>query len=275
MKPLKVLIVFTTTLLFSMACMADVPLRSPSTDLPPETPTMMPFPTQARAPSFLSPTLQALPFPAWVKDFANPILVSLDDRRPDFRDDFTQLNKGWFYFISGNRRGPFYAHLQDGTLLIKLPEGKETRDSMVYNPKLIRKNFVLNFSFQFEETQPPDLARFQFSQAADQSVAFDILKNKTWELHWGSHDNWQSITGTYDYFPPERIDIQIMMQGDECAVFLNDAPIAYASDCRPGAIVRASPWAVTFHTISTPRYPAAVSIDNLKLWDLDKIPALP
>src|SRR5688572_32011509 len=103
-----------------------------------------PSPAQGLASPFLSPTPEALPFPAWVKDFADPILIALDGRRPDFQDDFTSLNKGWFYLIPGNRRGPFYAHLQEGTLLIKLPEGKETRDSMVYNPKLIRRNFVLS-----------------------------------------------------------------------------------------------------------------------------------
>jgi hypothetical protein len=271
MKFVKVLIVLLTASCAPVTALPEATLRSQ----PVVTRTMIPFPTSPLMTPFPSPTPDGA-FPAWVKDFANPILVSLDGQRPHFQDDFTKnLNQGWFYLVPASPRGPFYAHIEEGTLLIKLPEGQENRDSMVYNPKLVRRNFVLNFDFQFEETQPPDLARFQFDQSADQNVAFDLFKNKTWLLSWGPDEDRRSVTGAFDYFPPERITITIIMKEEACAVVLNDDPIAYASDCRPGPLMRSVPWAVTFHTISAPRYPAAVTIDNLKFWDLDKIPALP
>ena len=271
MKFVKILIVLLTA---SCAPVTALP-KAPSPVQPVVTRTMIPFPTSAPMTPSSSPTPHGS-FPAWVKDFANPILVSLDGQRPHFQDDFTKnLNQGWFYLVPGSRQGPFYAHIEEGTLLIKLPEGQETRDAMVYNPKLVRRNFVLNLDFQFEETQPPDLARFQFDQSADQNVTFDLFKNKTWLLSWGPQEDRQSAAGTFDYFPPERITITIIMKEEACAVVLNDDPLAYAGDCRPAAIVRPSPWAVTFHTISAPRYPAAVTIDNLKFWDLDKVPGLP
>ena len=155
---------------------------------------------------------------------------------------------------------------------MKLPEAGEDRDSMVYNPLLIRKNFVLSLDFQFEPTQPPDSVRFQFEQNADQSVAVDFFKNKTWDLHWGPHNDWQSETGAYDYLAPERIRILIILQGKECAVYLNDDPLAYASDCRSRAVVRSIPWAVSFHVRAAPGHLAIASFDNVRLWDLDKIP---
>jgi hypothetical protein len=194
------------------------------------------------------------------------------DLQPDLQNGYSLLNKGWFYIIPDSSRNPFYAHIENGALLLKLPEGKEKRDSWVYNPKLIYRNFVLSFDSQFGETQPNDTVRFQFNQTADQSVAFDLSKNQTWTLHWGSHADWQSTSGKYDYFAPEKISIQIIMQGQKCAVYLNNAPLTYLSDCRTGPIAYASPSAVTFHLLAEPGHIATVSIDNVKLWDLDKIP---
>lgn len=197
------------------------------------------------------------------------------DEQIDLQNGFSVLNQGWFTIDPNSRNGPFYAHIQDGALFIKLPEGTENKDLMVYNPRLIRKNFVLNFDFQFDETQPADTVRFQFDQTADQSVALDLSKDKTWTFHWGFHNDRKSRTGTYDYFPPERINIMTIMRGTECAVYLNNVPLDYFSDCRPVPIVRSSPWAVSFHVLATPGHTAAVIIDNVRLWDLDKIYGLP
>ena len=61
------------------------------------------------------------------------------------------------------------------------------------------------------------------------------------------------------------------MQGKECAVYLNDAPLTYLNNCRTGPIAYASPQAVTFHMLAESGHVAAVTIDNVKLWDLDKI----
>jgi len=195
----------------------------------------------------------------------------LDGWRPDYHDEFTSLNQGWFYFILGSHKNPYYAPFQEGTLLVERPVGNKNRDWWVYNPKLIRKNFVLDFDFQFEETQPDDTVRFQFDQSVGQSVALDLSKNLTWTFHWGPRDHWQSTTGTFEYLAPERIAILIVMRGKECAVLLNNDPLIYLSDCRTGPIVRSSPWVVTFHMLAEPGHIAAMTIDNLKLWDLDKI----
>jgi hypothetical protein len=239
------------------------------TELPSVTP--LPISTLTASPTVLLPTPQSLPFPTWVTDFSDPILADIDGRLPDFHDEFTLLNRGWFYFIPGRSKGPFYAHLQQGALLLKLPAENENKDYWVYNPRLLRKNFVLSFDFQFEESQPADMVRFQFDQSVDQSVAFDITKNQTWTLHWGSRDNWQSTAGVFYSLPPERIAVLIIMHGEECAVYLNDAPLTYLSNCRTGPIVRSSPWAVTFRMLAEPGHTAAMTLDNIKLWDLDKI----
>jgi hypothetical protein len=106
-------------------------------------------------------------------------------------------------------------------------------------------------------------------------MALDLSKSKNWTIHWGPHNNWNSTTGTFDYFAPEHITVLIIMLGEECAVYVNDTPLTYLSDCRPGSIVRSSPRAVTFHMLDDPGNNSAMTIDNVKLWDLDKVTELP
>lgn len=307
MRIAKLLLFFTGTIIFTAACTMDIPTPSLPTGtpsaVPTETPTITPFPSPTSTPTaFLSPTLAPTPFPAWVMDFSDPILVALVNRKPDFQDDFSPiciyksvrlktcptldgqfdlqdgvsvLNQGWFYIDPYSSKRPFYANIQNGNLFVKLPMGKVNKDSWVYNPKLNRRNFVLNFDFQFDETQPADIVRFQFAQTANQSVALDLYKNKTWTFHWGLQDDWKSRSGTFDYFPPGYINIAIIMRGMECAVYFNNVPFDYFSDCRSGPMVRSVPWAVSFHVLADPGHDAAMVLDNVKLWDLDKIYGLP
>jgi hypothetical protein len=282
MKHIKYLFFLTSAVIFILACGArglfELPAdaqNKPLTIVPDLTPISTPMPTSILTPTFLFSTPQDLPFPAWIADFSDPILVALNDRQPDFQDDFATPNRGWFYFIPGSKKGPFYAPIQDEALLIKLSAEDQNRDSWVYSPFLTRRDFVLSFDFQFEETQPGDMVRFQFKQTAEQSVAFDLFKNQTWRLHWGDQNDWQFTTGTYDYYPPERITILVIMHGNECAVYLNDAPLTYVSNCRTGSNFHPTPLAVSFHMLAEPGHIAATTIDNVKLWDLDNISDLP
>jgi hypothetical protein len=160
-------------------------------------------------------------------------------------------------------------------LLLRLPEDTEDRDSIVYNQKITRRNFVLSLDLRFEHAQPDDTVRFQFNQTTDQSVILDLTNNNDWTFHWDFHNNWQSNTGSFHHFPPEAITVTIIMQDNECAVYLNDAPLDYLGKCRSDPIVQSSKSAVSFHVFTKTRHAVVVNFDNLKLWDLDKIPDLP
>ncbi len=248
-------------------------------------------------PLILPPTPGALPYPDWVSDFADPVLTRLVNRKPDFQDDFSLVciynsqwldncptedempnfiddlsvrNQGWFYRIPGSDKGPFYADIQNGALYLRSPAGKDDRELMVYNPYLLHKNFVLSFDFQFGETEPGDIARFRFSQTAEQSVNLDLSKSKTWSFYNSSKTN----SGVFSYFPPERMLVTFIMLGRECAVYLNNVPLDYLSDCRSAPIVGSFPWALSFHVVASSGHVATAAIDNVKLWNLDKIPGL-
>ncbi len=299
----KYLLNLLGVVLLVSACSGEVPSTVQPVEMVPdpflEEPTATPF-TEYEAlptPPVLIHTPEALPYPEWVTDFSDPILAKLANRRPDFQDDFklvciynsqrldscptedempnfiddlSVLNQGWFYRIPGLRSGPFYSDLKYETLFLTSPKGKTDKDLMVYNPYLMRENFVLSFDFQFKETEPEDIVRFQFSQTKEQSVNLDLVKNKSWSFY----NAFQTNSGVFDYFPPELIHITIIMLGRECAVYFNDVPLDYLSDCRSAPVVGSFPWAVSFHVIAAQGRVATAAIDNVKLWDLDKIPSL-
>jgi hypothetical protein len=278
-KPLFLLGIFLTTLACGLGNDLSIPLpASPPVAMWTIAPSVIPRQprTQTPPPVVLPPTPAAVAtFPAWVTDFSDPILAALAGQRPAFHDEFINFGKGWFYFIPDSPKGPYYAHIQDESLLLQLPAENEKRDYWVYNPRMLRSNFVLSFELQFLESQPADTVRFQFDQTEDESVAFDLSKNQTWALSWGVLADRRSYAGTYPYFPPAPIVVLVIAKGEECAVYLDDAPLEYLADCRSEPIVRSSPWATTFHLLSEQGHIASATIDNLKLWDLDKIPALP
>lgn len=264
-------------ILFSLACsMGDLSLPQPAATAY-RPPSVTPSPTQVPTPTAtaLPPTRVMQPIPAWVGEFADPILAALVGQYPAYKDDFSGYNLGWFYVKRESTDGPFYAHLEDETLLLKIPDEREFRDAMVYNPNMIRRDFVLSVDFKFGKTQPHDILRFQFNQSAEQSVALDLSKHEDWSFDWSLRGPRQTVTGTYDYFSPEFVNVTIILRGTECAFYLNHDPLGYLSACRSGSVVEKSPRAVSFHLLSATGYDALIMIDNVKLWDLEKVPGLP
>jgi len=269
MKSKKVLFPVITISLLSLAfIMGNLPLSTPVA-LPAKFGIATLTQTYAVTPTPFPNNPKATQIPLWVTDFANPIIVAVADRRPDFRDDFS-FNRRWYNIMSGEPRR-LYAEIHDGLLFLRLPE--KTKDSFVYNTKIDRRNFVLTLDLQFDHSQPEDTVRFQFAQSKDQNVAFDLSNNRNWKLSWGPPDDRQFISGVYEHFPPEHIPVTIIMRGTECAVYLNNDPLTYLSNCRPSPTSHL--WPTSFHLLRNATSAETVIFDNLKLWDLDKIHNLP
>ncbi len=335
MKFVKPLFFLTGAIVIILACGVgnDLSTAQP-VNVPVETLTIPPsiIPRQVYTltltPAFLSPTPQVFSYPAWVADFSDLILVTLNDQRPTFEDDFpaiciderkkwkvcatpeqrtnyqpnsydlssiselplataratldlqpdlqngyTLLNTGWFYLVSSNFNKPFFAQIDNGALVLSLPNGNEKKDFWVYSQNFLQKNFVIQFDLQFDETQPNDMFRFQFEQGKDESFALDLTKNKTWTFHWGSPDNLQSRSGDYEYYPNGPSRVLILARGTQCAVYLNNVPLDYFENCRTDANIKPSMYSTTFHILAEPGHSARLTIDNVKMWDLDKMPA--
>jgi hypothetical protein len=211
------------------------------------------------------------PAPAWVTEFADPILAAVADQRPAFQDDFS-IYHGWRSVMSGVE-GYVTAERIDGMLYLRLPE--RTEDSFVYNPKLDRRNFVLTLDLRFAHDQPEDTVRFQFDQSPDQSISLDLTNNNKWTFQWGAQDSLQFRSGVFKQFPPDHLPVMILVQDNQCAVFLNDDPLVYSSNCRTSTTSHSQEWTVTFRLIRDNARAVVVNFDNFKMWDLDKISGLP
>ncbi len=267
----------TALALLVSACLGNTSL--PSTPTQQSTaPTFAEFPTRpaipTRAPTLTStpePLTQSTP-PAWLAEFAEPILVKAANSYPSFQDDFTaQLNQGWFYLIEDNALKPYFAHLEEDALILRLPDGLERRDSMVYSPHLARRNFVLSLDFKFGKTEPNDIFRIEFKPSADQFINVDLSKNETTSIFWNLHNHWESSAGTYDQFGPALVPVVLIMNDDQCALFINHDPLGYLSECRSGGLLQPVHQALSLHLLSTTGNPATITVDNVKFWDLDKL----
>lgn len=260
----------------TLACSAVESLlpQPTATAFVPPTVTSSPTLPPTASPSPLPPTRVVPPPPAWVADFSDPILAALGDAPPVFKDDFSGYNLGWFYVKRDSADGPFYAPIEEEALPLRIPTGREYRDFFVYNPYLRRADFVLTLDFKFGKTQPFDVLRFQFNQSADQSVQLDLSKHEDWSFDWSLRSPLQTASGAYQYFSPEFIRVTVILRGQECAFYVNDDPLGYLSQCRAEAVVDRSPRSVSFHLLSTTGQDALVTLDNVKLWDLDQVPGL-
>ena len=134
MRPNKVLLPFTITILFALACIVGNLPRPIPTVTPTEMQIVTLPPTRTAIPTSFPINLKAAPIPLWVTDFADPIIAAVANRKPDFQDDFS-LNRRWLNVMSGVVR-PLYAEIHDGMLFLKLPAG--TRDSILYTSKMNR-----------------------------------------------------------------------------------------------------------------------------------------
>lgn len=259
-------------LMLALACNTGTFPQATQPALPTETPqTPTPLPTEIAIPTPVPEYPKAMPIPAWVTEFANPILAVVTSRKPDFQDDFSEY-RGWLNVMS-KIYGFAPVERTDGKLFLRLPEG--TEDSFLYNPKLNRSNFVLTLELRFVHDQPEDTVRFQFDRPPDQNIVFDLSNNRKWRFQWGTQDSSQSMGGVYEHFPPDYMPVTIIIRGAQCAVFLNNDPLAYSSDCRTSPDSSLSKWNVTFRLFRDTQQAVAVNFDNLKLWDLDKITNLP
>ncbi len=266
----------TSLILLASACLENTNL--PSTPTQQSTaPTFAEFPTRlsipTRAPTRTStpePFVQSTP-PAWVAEFADPILEWAAGQYPAFEDDFTgQLNQGWFYLIDDNALKPYFAHLEEDALILRIPDGPERREVMAYSPHLARRNFVLSLDFKFGKTEPNDIFRIQFMPSADQTISVDLSKNETTSISWNLHNHWESSFGLYDHFGPALVNVVLIMDGEECALYINHDPLGYLSECRSSTFPALLHQALSVHLLSTTGNPATVTVDNVLIWDLNK-----
>jgi len=214
---------------------------------PSSTFTIIP-PTKTLEPS-PSPTLTLTPhpiptytsIPVWLANFAEPILASIKDRKPDFQDDFSSNEpNGWFVPEMADFNVPF--SIEEGVLHLE----KNGRASNIF---MMRKpNFVLQVDF----TRP--------------SSCCAIVKINGEKVNVQLGPNSFCRKGEcMEYSLPSggKVQIIFIVKNSEAVFYLLGIPVFHNVDSE-----------LANYGYSTPRFECTTSsceIDNVKFWNIDKV----
>jgi hypothetical protein len=251
------------------------------TFIPTATRTAMPTITPSITPTrTLRPTPTATPIPVWVTGFAEPILLAVQDRPPDFQDDFSQVSPGWQFDTDLDNLRKI--GIANGALLMSVEsrKGSATHSKMRFNNFVLQADIKLQgFNYQKRFNFPQsDFARgssfyisWRYTQDGNEDV-FILNRNSEFLLQTCKDRTCKildtnEVTVNWD----TSIFITVIVNGTECAIYLNDTPVAYANNLESqiGNELRLGIGAIPESTSISFEY------DNLKVWDLDKIQNLP
>ena len=232
---------------------------------PPSTPSRTPSPTRTRVPT-PSPT----PQPAWIADFAEPILAAIADRPPDFEDDFSVQNRGWVWYA------PQQPGLEVRTLVaedeVARIQGGFIQHSRVDN--LTARDFVLEVDARVPEYEGDGNVEvwFHFDHPSQNYIVSANLGRRDWSVQSirptsPSRQVHDSASGSASLSPlGESTRITIVVRSPGWAVYFNGAPTAYLVD--PNL---ATPMGNVHFDCGSPE----CEFDNVKVWNLDNVPDLP
>jgi hypothetical protein len=223
------------------------PATSTFTLLPPSaTFELSPSPTLTKTPR---PTPTKTPIPAWVTDFAEPILAAIKDRAPHFQDDFNFGDpKGWY--APSHPEGSLPISMEEGVMQLK--EGGSA--SNIYIMK--KANYVLQV-----DISSPVSCCVHVEIRGDNSI---YLGNNGWGV---CRQNDCSSGNSRSLSFSEQIQVTVIVKNSEACFYINGVPVFHFmdSDLETG-------W------YSIPQFRCGTSsckFDNVKFWNLDKIPNLP
>jgi tetratricopeptide (TPR) repeat protein len=192
---------------------------------PPSTATAMGAP---KPPSATPPPTQTAS-PAWVMDFAQPILDSIRDRKPSFEEDFTAPDALWHF---GNGGELSAEETSKWRLLSDYVQGGEMRVDFdpntfyfLYRDLGTNSNYAVQFDVMLEASNAN--TKFYVSPGK-QTVTMTILALEQW---WSIGDSRDSLIYGNGYSPEignnKLMRVLFIAKGYEFAVFLNDVPLTH------------------------------------------------
>lgn len=219
-----------------------------ATPTPQATPIHTAVPTQTAIPSpTTQPTATSEPQPAWITEFADPILSAIAGRAPDYEDDFTSNKGKW--------KCPWEWKL-------KIGDGVMTVSDCPFAREMWYPDFVIEMDARYLSSRPDDRWRFHyrmngyqnfidFEQDGDLLVGFEEL---------GGANNYIRLD---DVLRPGLEDnhVQIIVKDQSVALFVNDRPVYYG-DLKPGWKNGRMLWSGG----------GKVAFDNFKIWDIRQLP---
>jgi hypothetical protein len=212
--------------------------------------------TLAAVTEIVPPTMTATPIPAWVNDFSMPILNAISNRKPDFQDDFSNINRNWIFRVNdegGSGCPNSLENVVNGRLHLSFDPGCDSQ-------AILSNMDIFNFVVQVDMIIP----RSSF-------VNENIVIGQSDGIHLSGDGHWSSIffeskTGIYSINPGSSETVLLISFGTRNAAYINGVPVFYFVDNEP-------PFASQLR-LETNGQEIAYNFgdfDNLEIWDLDKI----
>jgi len=233
-----------------------------ATPVPPATPTA----TATRTPR---PTPTNTPFPAWVNDFTDPILESIEDRPPDFQDDFSGAQR-WLFHTNLDRPDNGSLDLQGGSLLMSISSpAAEDGVGFTTNSNLLHNNFVLQVDADLTQLGSQGALEIDWRGGSDGAgVVLSLWGDGRWQIAFCGNCSPNLMSGNATIHSSSQVPITIISRGTEYALFLDNVPVGYVDDVgrRPARRIQLSLWVDDGGHTSTVKY------SNLKIWNINDLP---
>ena len=201
--------------------------------------------------------------------FAEPILAAISSRSPDFKEDFSNPDSGWPKSTSGAGRFPGTMGYKDGEYFI-IADPASAQNPHVHSWLEIPRLFVSDFVLEFDTDLPP-------AQLGQVYVHFRVVRKDNYNVNLAP-DGWVSLgtatiaggttlaeTRTNIITTRQSVNVRIIAQGPEIALYLNDQLILRAREefVDQGEVILGI-W-------NGASAPMQVSFDNFKVWDISDL----
>jgi hypothetical protein len=226
----------------------DIPTGTP---VPSSTPTIIDTPTPSASPTS-NPTKTSTPQPGWVGDFAQPVLNAIAERTPSFQDDFGPGSAGW---VSDNCVGSMKT--VDGELVIT--------NCRVFRPNTDWRDLVLEVDLRFlKGTGSASEWALHFRDVGNSGHVLSLYHNGHIAISFTkAHGDSESLEFRNSALTDEQPhQVILIARGNRFAFFLDGQPLYYDENDE----YLFGRW-VFFSE------PGAAAVDNLKIWDISKIPS--
>lgn len=230
-------------------------LTAPPTNLPAETATATTAPTKTARPS---PTIT--PIPAWVAEFAGPLLANLANRPPNFKDDVSNEKNSRYYW--GKKPGITF---ENGVLhLTKTNGGLDAGHGRVNDDT---PDFVLEYEMTPRSIDPRGGVHVVFRHTNQGYYALGFFRDGAWNIVYSDKTGDHTITGgkTEQLGIDQKTKVTLIVRRDELALYLNGQPAGYGRYTAP-----MDDNEITF-SLWAPGGTTAADFDNIKLWNLNSL----
>lgn len=241
------------TTAFTQVPLTAAPTRLPITP-PMQTPTSTSTePSTATSTPTTRPTRTPIPKPAWVTDFAEPILAAIANQTPDFQDDFSKRTANW---TQVSWCDPSRAKYVDGTLVITPLQGCDMNLNNLWYSDFVAE-VEGRFLSGYSQNSYWSLG-FRLTENADDKVGFQY---DGWL--WG-HSDYNSEVRGHSAGSTNRL--LVIARGSQIAFYVNDNPAFFWTNATPRrGTFNLGVWNSQWGTDT------AVSFDNFKVWDISDI----